>query len=347
MWGGLAIYKTGIICTITFEELDMSSDPGTPTLDQLRVFLTVVDAGSFAGAARRLGRATSVISYAIGNLEAQLGVSLFDREATRKPQLTGAGRTVLSEARTITNGINGLRAKVRGLLQGLEAEIHLVLDVMLPAWRVVDALKAFRTEFPTVSLRLYVEALGAVRQMVLNRAATIGICGPLDVEVAGLERVGVGSVEMVPVAAPDHPLALAGRNAPGAGRDHIQLVLTDRSPLTQGQDLGVIGTQTWRLADLSSKHMLLKEGIGWGYMPEPMVREDIEAGRLIRLDMPEYKDAFIRLHAIYRTDVPPGPAGSWLIARFVAQAEGAADAATRRAILPASHDRRKSSARAR
>jgi hypothetical protein len=29
-----------------------------------------------------------------------------------------------------------------------------VLDVMLPAWRVVDALKAFRAEFPTVSLRL-------------------------------------------------------------------------------------------------------------------------------------------------------------------------------------------------
>jgi DNA-binding transcriptional LysR family regulator len=180
----------------------MPSDPGTPTLDQLRVFLTVVDMGSFAGAARRLGRATSVISYSIANLEAQLGVLLFDREATRKPQLTEAGRAVLSEARTITNGVSGLRAKVRGLLQGLEAEIHLVLDVLLPAVRVIDALKAFRVEFPTGSLRLYMEALGAVTQMVLNRTATIGICGPLDVEFPGLERIGVGSVELIPVAAP-------------------------------------------------------------------------------------------------------------------------------------------------
>ena len=57
----------------------MPSGPGIPTLDQLRVFLTVVDAGSFAGAARKLGRATSVISYSIANLEVQLGVSLFDR----------------------------------------------------------------------------------------------------------------------------------------------------------------------------------------------------------------------------------------------------------------------------
>jgi DNA-binding transcriptional LysR family regulator len=325
----------------------MSSDPGTPTLDQLRVFLTVVDAGSFAGAAIRLGRATSVISYSIANLEAQLGVTLFDRESTRKPQLTETGHAVLSEARTVSNGISGLRAKVRGLLQGLEAEIHLVLDVMLPATRVVDALKAFRAEFPTVSLRLYMEALGAVPRMVLDRTATIGVCGPLDVEVPGLERIGVGSVELIPVAAPDHPLARARRNAPGAGREHIQLVLTDRSPLTQGQDLGVIGTQTWRLADLGSKHMLLKEGIGWGYMPEPMVREDLKGGRLVRLDMREYRDGFMRLHAIYRTDTPPGPAGSWLIARFEAQAAKEAEAADQPTVVSASRHPRKRSARAR
>jgi DNA-binding transcriptional LysR family regulator len=60
--------------------------------------------------------------------------------------------------------------------------------------------------------------------------------------------------------------------------------------------------------------MLLKEGIGWGYMPEPMVREDLETGRLVQLDMAEYKDGFLRLYAIHRTDTPPGPAGSWLIA---------------------------------
>ena len=298
----------------------MPSDPGTPTLDQLRVFLTVVDAGSFAGAARRLGRATSVISYSIGNLEAQLGVSLFDRESTRKPQLTEAGRTVLAEARTIANGISGLRARVKGLLEGLEAEIHLVLDVMLPPSRVVDALKAFRAEFPTVSLRLYVEALGAVTQMVLSGKATIGIGGPLDEVVPGLERIGVGSVELIPVAAPNHPLALVGRDAPGIARDHIQLVLTDRSPLTLGHDFEVIATQTWRLADLGSKHMLLTEGIGWGNMPEPMVHDDLATGRLKRLDLPEWLGGFYALHAIHRTDTPPGPAAAWLIRHFSQQA---------------------------
>ena len=40
-------------------------------------------------------------------------------------------------------------------------------------------------------------------------------------------------------------------------------------------------------------------------MPEAMAREDIESGRLVRIDVPEYKDGFARLHAIYRTDTPP------------------------------------------
>jgi len=297
----------------------MISDPGTPTLDQLRVFLTVVDVGSFAGAARKLHRATSVVSYSIANLEMQLGVSLFDRKTTRKPQLTDAGRTVLAEARSIYSGIDGLRAKVRGLLHGLEAEVHLVLDVMLPSQRVVDALKAFREAFPTVSLHLHIEALGAVTQRVLDRGAMLGVSGPLTASIDGIERIGVGKVTLVPVAAPEHPLAQTGPHEPGAGRAHVQLVLSDRSQLTQNQEFAVIGTRTWRLADLGAKHMLLREGIGWGNMPVDMVRDDLISGRLVQLDLPDCFGGDYAFDVIYRTDTPPGPAASWLIERFKAQ----------------------------
>jgi DNA-binding transcriptional LysR family regulator len=264
-----------------------------------------------------------VISYTISNLEAQLGISLFDRESTRKPQLTEAGRAVVAEARSVANGIDGLRAKVRGLLQGLEAEVHLALDVMLPTDRVVDALKAFRAEFPTVALRLHVEALGAVTQMVLNGSAVLGVSGPLSAEIDGLEKIGIGSVHLVPVAAPDHPLAAADIIQPGAAREHVQLVLTDRSTLSQGQEFGVFATRTWRLADLGSKHMLLKAGIGWGNMPVPMISEDLAQGRLVPLDLPDARGGDYTLDVVYRTDTPPGPAATWLIERFKAQAAAA------------------------
>ncbi len=97
-----------------------------------------------------------MISYAIANLEAQLGFPLFDRDSTRKPQLTAAGRSILAEAHTVSDGIACLRAKAHGLIRGLEPEVHLVVDVMFPTGRLVDALTAFRAEFPTVTLRLHI-----------------------------------------------------------------------------------------------------------------------------------------------------------------------------------------------
>lgn len=81
------------------------------------------------------------------------------------------------------------------------------------------------------------ETLGAVTKLVLDRVAWVGVSGPLNGIRGEIERTSIGYVKMIPVAAPSHPLAHSGRNAPGAGREHIQLVLTDRSPLTKGRIL--------------------------------------------------------------------------------------------------------------
>ncbi|MFK4871393.1 LysR family transcriptional regulator [Novosphingobium sp. ZW T3_23] len=295
------------------------SNPGTPTLDQLRIFLAIVDTGSFAAAGRKLNRAVSVISYGIANLEAQLGVMLFEREGTRKPQLTTAGRAVLSEARGVAEGIDGLRAKVKGLLDGLEAEVDLAVDVMFPAERLGVILRAFAAEFPTVQLRLHVEALGAITSMVLDGTAVVGLSGPLFAGVGGLESVSVGSVAMVPVAAPDHPLGRMDLIPPGAGREYTQLVLSDRSRFTEGKDFSVMSPKTWRLADLGAKHALLRQGIGWGNMPLPMIEADLVSGTLIRLSMPDHPGGIYRFGGIWRRDTPPGPAAAWLLDKFVAQ----------------------------
>jgi DNA-binding transcriptional LysR family regulator len=290
-------------------------NPGTPTYDQLRIFLTVVETGSFSAAGRRLNRATSVISYGIANLEAQLGLVLFDREGTRRPTLTPAGKSVLAEAHTVAYGMDALRAKVKGLLQGLEPEVSVAVDVMLPTAWLGAALNAFNREFPTVALRLHVEALGGIAAKVLDGSAAIGVSGPLAAELEGIERMTLGYVPLVPVAAPDHPLA-RGRLQLGAGREHIQLVLTDRSPLTAGRDFSVVSDRTWRLADLGAKHALLREGIGWGHMPVPLIEADLIAGTLVKLDMPDNTGVNYRFDGIYRGDAPPGPAASWLLQRF-------------------------------
>ncbi|MFN3459105.1 MAG: LysR family transcriptional regulator, partial [Novosphingobium sp.] len=104
-------------------------DVGQPTLDQLRLFLAVVDEGSFNAAARKLGRAISVVSYGIVTLETQLGVTLFDREGSKKPVLTPVGKAMLAQARAVADDVDALIAGVRNFNQGLEAELGLAIDV--------------------------------------------------------------------------------------------------------------------------------------------------------------------------------------------------------------------------
>ena len=298
----------------------MAAEPGFPTIDQLKVFLTVVETGSFTAAARRLRRAVSAISYTIATLEQQLGIALFDREASRTPVLTEAGQAVLSKARVVAVGVDDLRASVRALLGGVEAEVTLVVDVMLPSARLVDAVQAFEATFPTVKLRLHVEALSAVAQLVRGGMARVGVGGGVLAREPDLEQIHVGEVEMIPVAAPGHPLALTRPVPAGAARRHRQLILTVRTPFSEGPDVGVFAAEGWRLADLGAKHALLLAGVGWGNMPEPNVRQDLAAGRLVRLELPEARGGAYAFQAMYRTDTPPGPAAAWLIQRFADQA---------------------------
>jgi len=78
----------------------------------------------------------------------------------------------------------------------------------------------------------------------------------------------------------------------------------------------VLAEPTLPLADLGSKHALLLAGVGWGSMPERMVREDLAAGRLVRLAIDAWDDALYPLQSLHRTDTPPGPAARWLVERL-------------------------------
>ena len=291
--------------------------PGTPSVDQLLVLLTVVEEGSFTGAAKRLRRATSAISYAIDTLEAQLGLTLFDRGTTRRPKLTHVGEAIVSEARAVAHSVETLRARVRGLLDGLESEVSLVVDTMYPSDQLVAVLDDFHVKFPTVPLRILVQALGGVERLIRNGDAGIGIGGLMHMESTGLRRIEIGGVALIPVAASRHPLALVGNKPAPRTLDHVQLVLSDR-PAGEGRDHGVVSLATWRVGDLTLKHKLLLSGFGWGGMPEPMVRADIESGRLVRLDLPDWRGGVYPMQVAHKIETPPGPAGRWLIERLVA-----------------------------
>lgn len=281
------------------------------SLDQLRAFIAAVDEGSFSAAGRKLYRVQSAVSGWIGGLEAQLDVVLFDRTA-RFPKLTPEGVLLLADARNVVSGVDALKARAKLMAGGLEAELSVVVDVFFPTAHMAAAAKAFAQRFPLTPLRLFVEGLGAAYQPVMDERCSLGVLASLPVEFPSLVSERVDEIPLVMVAAPSHPLArFRGRIPKDELAKHVQLVLTDRSNLLSGKDYGVFSATTWRLADLSTKHAFLTDGVGWGSMPRHMVDSDIAAGKLVVLDA--RADFTLTMSACYRAAAPPGPAGRWLI----------------------------------
>jgi DNA-binding transcriptional LysR family regulator len=285
------------------------------TLDQLRTFIAAADQGSFSAAGRKLKRAQSVVSQTLANLENQIGVTLFDRSG-RYPRLTDAGRALLQDAREVAGGMDGFKARARTLREGLEPELSVAVDVMYPMAALTEVVGLFRANFPSTGLRLYVEALGAVIQPVLDGRCGVGVIGTLPVIPEEVHSIPLLEVPFVSVVSPAHPLAAFRGVVPMAEVNrHVQLVLTDRTELSAGKDFGVLGPKTWRLADLGAKHAFLKAGFGWGQMPIPIVEQDLADGTLLKLRIEglRARTQFLPMHAVYRKDTPPGPAARALI----------------------------------
>jgi DNA-binding transcriptional LysR family regulator len=289
------------------------------SLDQLRSFIAAVDEGSFSAAARKLRRAQSAVSELVSSsLEGQMGVTLFDRSG-RYPKLTAEGAVLLADARGVVAGLDFMKACAKGIAAGLEPELSVVVDVCFPMAAITEAAKEFRQRFPGVPLRLFVEALGGAYQPVLDRVTSFGVVGSLPILPPSLSRERLTGIAFVMVAARDHPLAsVKGTIAKSDLTRHVQLVLTDRSSLSEGREFGVMSPQTWRLADLFAKHAFLLNGLGWGGMPLHAVEQDISDGRLVELSIEDVTSGglIMPMSAVYPTSTPPGPAGRWLIERL-------------------------------
>jgi len=294
------------------------------TFDQLRTFIAAAEERSFSAAGRKLGRAQSVVSQTLANLEGQLGIKLFDRSG-RYPVLTEQGRVLLNLARSVVGGVDLFKAHAKSLSGGLEAQLNVVVDVMFPITALTDAVTGFHTKLPETPLRLEVEALGAVARSVLDRSCELGIMASVPLIPPEFTSEQLFPAKLIMTAAPTHPLAQVPPPIPQAELvKHLQMVLSDRSSLSLGRNFGVISPRTWRVGDLGAKHAFIRAGLGWGSLPEHIARADLASGALVPLTLENAMPSGLMpmMSAVYRTDAPPGPAGRWFIDRLLAQAKG-------------------------
>jgi DNA-binding transcriptional LysR family regulator len=285
------------------------------TLDQFRTFVAAVDEHSFSAAGRKIGRAQSVVSQSIANLEDQLRVPLFDRSG-RYPSLTNEGQVLISDAREIIRRVDLIRAKAKGMAGGLEAELSVVIDVMFPLDIITEVAGLFARRFPTTPLLIFMEAMGTVAERLMTGQSSLGVTVPIPDLPQDLHMETIMEMRLVMVAAPTHPLAqIKGPIPRRVLSDHTQIVLTDQSKYTQGRTFGVISPSTWKLTDFNTKRGFLIKGLGWGGMPISTIQEDLDAGRLVVLQSEDdpVEGVYLPMSVAWREATPPGPAGRWFM----------------------------------
>jgi DNA-binding transcriptional LysR family regulator len=283
------------------------------TLDQLRTLIAVAETGSFSAAGRKLTRVQSAVSQTIQALERTLGIALFEREG-KTPALTDAGKVILEDARRLVSGAEALRARAEQIADDVEPELTIAVDPMFPGGLVRESLKALAAIFPNLPVTVFTEALGGAEQRLRDGAARIGIFTPQTPTISGFAMEALPPITLVPVVAPQHPLAGAATPIPREVlEDQVQLVLTDRTQITAGFSGGVISHRVWRFADLAARLDYLLAGFGWCNMPLHMVESHIETGRLTRLHLKDYDSLSLPISVAHLTKHPPGRAGRWLV----------------------------------
>ena len=283
------------------------------TLDQLRIFVSAADFGSFSAAARKLGRVQSAVSQSVAALEGHLGVALFDRSG-KTPRLTPAGAAVAKDARRLLEGADALKARAASIASEVEPELVFAVDAIFPHQPLIASLKALRDKFPALPVSIFTESLGGAEQRLREGVAQFAIYPTPPPGYGDLIADFLAPIDVVAVVGAGHPLAKEPEPITRETLEpHVQLVLTDRTPLTQNFSGEIVSHHIWRFADLPTRLEFLLAGFGWCRMPAHLVRAAIADGRLKELELAESSAFQFLAHVVHVRGHEIGRAGRWLI----------------------------------
>ncbi|MGZ5204627.1 MAG: LysR substrate-binding domain-containing protein [Caldimonas sp.] len=281
----------------------MSEPRSALTPDALAMMDAIARSGSFAAAARQLGKVPSALTYSVRQLEDALDVLLFDRRS-RQATLTAAGQELLDEGRRLLEQIDAVANRVKRVATGWETQLSIAVDDVISRSTLLELCEAFYACSATLSrpaagarsgepstavppatrLRLRTEVLAGTWEALVTGQAdlAIGVAAYRELP-SGVTMKDLGPLPFVFAVAPHHPLAAASEPLDDAELIHHRAVAVADSahqlaPITvnllPGQDVLTV-------SDMHAKIDALLRSLGCGFVPEPMARDHIAAGRLV------------------------------------------------------------------
>jgi DNA-binding transcriptional LysR family regulator len=316
------------------------------TPEALEMMDTIARTGSFAAAARELGKVPSALTYSVRQLEEALDALLFDRRS-RQAQLTPAGDELLREGRRLLQQIDSVANRVQRVANGWETELAIAVDNIVAPAALFDLVDAFFTlpsgvaddiaatgqtasghRGPPTRLKLRDEVMAGTWESLVTGQADLAIGVSLPgAAFEDIQTALLGPLRMVMAVAPHHPLA---RETTPLCSDtiarHRIIAIADTAQRHDPITVGVqAGQDVLTVPSLAAKLEAQLRGLGCGRLPENLVRRHAEAGRLVILETEE-QPREIELHYAWRRSAAQGRALAW----WLSQLESAT---TRRALM--------------
>ncbi len=272
------------------------------TPDALAMMDAIARTGSFAAAARELGKVPSALTYSVRQLEEALDVLLFDRRS-RQAEFTAAGEELLHEGRRLLEEMEAVAHRVKRVATGWESQLSIAVDGVLSRVTTFELCEAFYSlslpptdragsdsetrRTPATRLRLRTEVMTGTWEALVTGQVDLAIgigFSPERSSQSGFQIRPLGEMPFIFVVAPHHPLATAAepitdaeliRHRAVAVADSAQRLAPASFNLLAGQDVLTVPST-------AAKIEAQIRGLGCGFLPEPLAREPLAAGRLVR-----------------------------------------------------------------
>ena len=262
------------------------------TPDALAMMDAIARTGSFAAAARELGKVPSALTYSVRQLEEALDVLLFDR-SSRQAQLTAAGTELLTEGRRLLQEMAAVANRVRRVAHGWEPQLAISVEDILSVPTMFELVQAFcevraggmAGEGPATRLRLRSDVLSGTWEALVTGQVdlAIGVSG-LHANPGGIELRPLGEVAFVFCMAPHHPLASLPEPLLDAQLVHHRAVaVADTAQRMEPMTVNLLpGQDVLTVPSMRAKLEALLRCLGCGFVPETLARPHLEAGHLVR-----------------------------------------------------------------
>lgn len=269
-------------------------------LDCDRMFLAVIETGSFTAAADKLGTRSGQASKLISRLETELGVRLLNR-TTRSVAPTEAGRAYYDRLKPLIDELDTLDRDIRNISQSPRGRLRLTAPLTFGTLELAPALNVFAGIYPDIELDVsFSDRVVNVVDEGFDLAVRVGRPGDSSLILRRL-----CAVRIVIVGAPAYLAEHGAPEAPSALARHSCIIDTNFREPTRWPFKGETGEVEMASVDgrirFSNAEACLQAaelGLGVACVPAFVAGEALRSGRLIRL-LPSFEPDPYDVHILY------------------------------------------------